>query len=433
MGAPAIPAHPAQGRAPVDADIILVGAGIAGLATCIFLARLGLSIAAFERATVFSEFGAGLQLSPNASRCLRALGVLDALGPTALEPTDLSIHTERSGRTLATLPLMAMAKTLGAPYCLAHRADLHAALLARARTTPGITLHLGHTLRTLKQSHEGVVLGFEDCTQPEDGLPKPVRVARGKLALGADGLHSMMGRLLFGEAAMALRFGGNLAFRALLPADKAPAFAKAPRVHLWLGQGSHLVHYPLRGGSLINLVFILAVKYPYDDASRQGDDFATRASAPVEAFQDYAPAVAAMLHSADRWRMWPLYRRAPLATYHLGRCALLGDAAHPTLPFLAQGAAMALEDGAVLSTVLSQTLRANKPERELSAALAAFSCARLARTQAIVRAASRMEHVYHASGLLAAARNATLAVSKGKTLLARQDWIYGFDALEPVE
>ena len=405
----------------VIADVVIAGGGIAGLTTALLLAKQGFTIALFEQAPAFSEVGAGLQLSPNATRILRGLDLLPQVKAVALEPDTLIVRTGHSGQILTRLPLKARAKLWDAPYYVTHRADLLQVLLTRAKTMPNIRLYTGHRLASANQSRRDVTFEFASL----DGA-RLNGEASGKIGLGADGLRSRLADVMFGDAQTAPIFSGKIAYRTTIPASIAPAFAKSADVTLWLGAKTHCVHYPLEHSlqqahdtnGLINLVVI--VDGAAQDLLDDWDNAATAKTLSTR-LQNFAPEFHDLLQRASAWRAWPLYHRQPLPSYHHGRFALLGDAAHPMLPHLAQGAAQAIEDAHGLALCLTN---ADEP----ALALLAYNKARYQHTQAIVKAAQKQGAIYHLSGAAALARNTLLRLGNPQALLARYDWIYSFGA-----
>jgi salicylate hydroxylase len=387
--------------------IAIAGAGIGGLSAALALAGRGFHVALFDKAARLEETGAGIQLSPNATRVLDGLGLREPLRASVVAPDGVVIKTAQNAE-LARLPLGPAAEArYGSPYWMIHRGDLQAALLGAALAHPGITLTLGAAV--------------DGCAACANGVA--VQVLRGErleelkaaALIGADGLWSRV-RALVGEP-NAARFARRTAWRALALADAvSPAF-RAPAIHLWLGSGSHLVHYPVKAGAMINIVAIAADAQPSHGWST--------AAAPEEVLERFpAEAWAApardLLALPERWLKWPLYDRSPRPHRGRGAVTLIGDAAHPMLPFLAQGAAMAIEDAAVLGASLAAT-----PD-DAPAALRRYEQARGARTARVQRAARRNDTVYHLPWPASAARDLAMGAMGNDRLLAHYDWIYGW-------
>jgi salicylate hydroxylase len=387
--------------------IAIAGAGIGGLTAALALAARGFRVALFDKAARLEETGAGIQLSPNATRVLDGLGLRERLLASVVAPDAVVIRTAH-GAEVARLPLgPAAEQRYGAPYWMIHRGDLQAALLGAALAHPGITLTLGAAV--------------DDCAATAGGVT--VQVLRGEILeeiaaaalIGADGLWSRV-RALTGETDPA-RFARRTAWRALVLADAvAPAF-RAPAIHLWLGHGSHLVHYPVKAGAMINIVAIAADAQPSHGWSTAAmpDEVLTRFSSEA-----WARPARDLLALPERWLKWPLYDRPPRPHRGRGAVTLLGDAAHPMLPFLAQGAAMAIEDAAVLAASLAAT-----PD-DAPAALRRYERARAARTAKVQRAARRNDTVYHLPWPASVARDLAMGAMGNDRLLAQFDWIYGW-------
>jgi 2-polyprenyl-6-methoxyphenol hydroxylase-like FAD-dependent oxidoreductase len=387
--------------------IAIAGAGIGGLTAALALATRGFRVALFDKAARLEETGAGIQLSPNATRVLNALGLRDRLMASVVAPDAVIIKTAQNAE-LARLPLgPAAEKRYGAPYWMIHRGDLQAALLGSALAHPGITLTLA--------------AGVDDCAVSPGGVT--LQVLRGETVeeidaaalIGADGLWSRV-RAIAGEADAA-RFARRTAWRALVLADAVPPAFRAPAIHLWLGHGSHLVHYAVKGGAMINIVAIAGDAQPSHGWSTAAapDEVLARFSS-----ESWARPARDLMALPERWLKWPLYDRPPRPQRGRGAVTLLGDAAHPMLPFLAQGAAMAIEDAAVLAGALAAV-----PD-DAPAALRRYEQARAARTARVWRAARRNDTVYHLPWPASAARNFAMGRMGSERLLAHYDWIYGW-------
>jgi 2-polyprenyl-6-methoxyphenol hydroxylase-like FAD-dependent oxidoreductase len=398
---------------PSSRPVIIAGAGIGGLTAALAIAQRGLRVVVFDQAGRLEEAGAGIQLSPNASRVLLALGLGQRLRRHAVVPEELRVMTTESARVLARAPLgAAAAQRYGAPYWVIHRGDLQAALVEAARAHPDIALHLGAQVDDFAPDGEGVTVAVLASGQPASH--------RGLALIAADGLWSRL-RARLGHRD-APRFARHTAWRALADADAVDADLRAPAVNLWLGGDAHLVHYPVRGGSLVNVVAIVRDDWREPGWSATGE----RAEILARYGAGTWPAAArAILAVPQHWHKWALYDRAPLAAW--GRAAwgrgavtLLGDAAHPMLPYLAQGAAMAIEDAAVVARVL--------PERrdDPAGALRSYERQRRGRTARAQRAARHNGTIYHLTGAAALLRRLALAAMGGRRLLTRYDWLYGW-------
>ena len=406
-----------------SAPIIIAGAGIGGLTAALALARKGFRVEIFEREPNLDEIGAGIQLSPNASRVLISLGLADRLTPHIVSPSEIRIETGTGG-ALARIPIGDLAeKSYGAPYWVIHRADLQSVLLDAVHARPEITLALNADLDEFSNTSDGITArGWRDREdfseyEPTDGHAFE---ARGLALIGADGLGSIMRHRIFNPSSILAdtdpRYSGRTAWRASVSSADVAAALRAPIVRLWLGPRAHLVLYPIRSGTATNIVAITS-----DNRSRTG--WAEPNGNPEEVLahfpeSDWSQAIRDLLAVPDIWSRWPLFDRPPIPRWCSGAATLLGDAAHPMLPFLAQGAAMAIEDAAVLADCLHAS------PNEVERALHRYERRRQPRTARAQRAARRNGLIYHLSGPAAAVRNYILRKMSGEPLLARFDWLY---------
>lgn len=356
--------------------IIIIGAGIGGLTLANLLLRQGIDTLVCEQSSSLSEVGAGIQLSPNAIKVLRVLGLENRLRATAFAPEAFTGWDWRSGRQIYRTPIHPLYETrYGAPYLHVHRADLQHALAAQL---PSTTLKLGTRLTGLRQEAGRVYLDFHD-TEPLEA----------DLVVGADGIHSVVRAALFGDAKA--RFTGNMCWRgvvrtAMLPPDLIP-----PTASNWLGPHGHVVHYYLRGGELVNFVAVREI------AQWSAESWTTRSSRAVllQAFSGWHPRVRTLFGQADKLYEWGLFDRDPLSQWSRDRVTLLGDAAHPMLPFLAQGAAQAMED----AYALADWLRIQGDDPALTLRL--YQDERSARTSRIQLGARARGHSIHLASSLA--------------------------------
>jgi salicylate hydroxylase len=391
--------------------VVIAGAGIGGLTTALSLAQRGFRAVLLDQAERLDEVGAGIQLSPNASRVLIELGLGDRLRTTAVMPYGVRILRARDGAEIARIPLADAQERFGAPYWVIHRGDLQAVLIDAARAQPDITLVLGVRVDRFAVHANGVtVKGVRTRPDPNGS---PGADANGIALIGADGLWSSVLTQL-GDSEPA-RFAHRVAYRAVIPAEMTAASAREPMINLWLGRRCHLVHYPVAGGRLVNVVAIA-------EDGWQDQGWSTH-SAPAEVLARYplgtwSRAARDLIGIPERWLKWALYDRPSSNRWGEGPITLLGDAAHPMLPFLAQGAAMAIEDAAVLAAQLAASPTDPAP------ALRKYEAMRQARTAHMQRAARRTGRLYHYSRPDAFARNLLLRAVGGERLLGHYAWIY---------
>ena len=328
--------------------IIVAGAGIGGLTASLALARQGFRVIILEKAERLEEAGAGLQVSPNASRVLIDLGLQPKLAPRAVTPDAISIISARSGGELARLPLgEAAAFRAGAPYWVLHRADLQAALQAQVGENPDIELRLGCQFEDVVTHAKGMTV------VQRSGMTRQNEQA---LALiGADGIWSTVRQHLFPQSQP--QFSGLIAWRGTLDAKQLPREFTSRRVQLWMGPNAHLVAYPISGGRLINVVAVVPGTWNRPGWSAAGDAIEIK---NIFASSRWPGTARMMIGAIDDWRKWALFT-VPEGEWTDGAIALIGDAAHAMLPFAAQGAGMAIEDAAVLAKCLGEGMT-DKPQ-----------------------------------------------------------------------
>jgi salicylate hydroxylase len=383
--------------------IIIAGAGIGGLTCALALIRRGFRVGVLEQAEALEPVGAGIQLFPNATRILIDLGLADRLAPAVVAPQEIRVLRGRNAREIVRADLRAVPFRYGAPYWVVHRGDLQAALVEALRASPDGALNLGRRVEDFAVHAHGVTAQTRAAGGQRD--------EHGMALVGADGLWSRI-RSRLGDAATA-QFCGRTAWRATLAAERVPAELRAPDVSLWLGPDAHLVHYPIRGGGALNIVAIVRDDWQSPEWNEPGD----RAEILAK-FAGWAAEPRALLASADAWSKWALFERQPLRTWSKGPVTVLGDAAHPMLPFLAQGGAMAIEDAAVLADCLARW-----PDGPAQA-FESYEGLRRPRTSRAVRKSRHNGWIYHLSGPAAVARNIVLSQMRGEGLLGRYDWLY---------
>lgn len=399
----------------MDNRAVIAGGGIGGLAAALALARIGWTVTVLERRPQWSEAGAGIQLSPNGTAVLERLGVASRLAAAAGRPTAIVVRDGVDGRILQTLPLGAWIEARhGAPYWQVHRRDLQAALLAAVVAEPRITVRLGAEVVDAAEVDGGVAVRLLDGS-----------VCQGRFVVGADGIFSGLRRMAPGDPVP--RASGHAAFRTVVPVvtlHREPGISKAidfGATGVWLARHAHVVHYPVRAGRDIAVVVIVTADHQSPEPSHGWSQ--TVAAAEVEAaIASSAPALAAVLGCDRDWRRWQLYECEPLRDWTRGRVVLLGDAAHPTLPFLAQGGSLALEDAWTLARHVGRA----RHDDAIATALAAYGRERAPRTRQVVSQARRNGVVFHLSGAARLARNAAMRIIPGQRVMAGYDWVYGW-------
>jgi salicylate hydroxylase len=394
--------------------IFVAGAGIGGLTAALALAARGFRVVILEKTERLEEAGAGLQLSPNASRVLIDLGLRPRLAGRAVTPDAVSLMSTRSGGEVIRLPLgEAASERAGAPYWVMHRADLQAALQAAVNDHPDIELRLG--------------CQFEDATTHAKGLTVVQRrgmMRQQEVALalvGADGIWSSVRSHLFPQVQP--QFSGLIAWRGTLDATQLPREYTSRRVQLWMGPNAHLVAYPISAARQINIVAVMAGTWNRPGWSAPGDigEIKNVFSAPR-----WPGTARMMIGAVDEWRKWALFTVPAGSEWTKGAIALLGDAAHAMLPFAAQGAGMAIEDAAVLAKCLSETHNESGPS--IPSAMQRYARLRRPRVSRVQRTAQQSGRIYHLAGAAALARDLAIRLMGESRMLARQQWIYDWHA-----
>jgi salicylate hydroxylase len=380
------------------------------LTAALALAAQGFRVVILEKTERLEEAGAGLQLSPNASRVLIALGLQDRLAARAVTPDAISLMSAQSGGEVIRLPLGEEATfRAGAPYWVIHRADLQAALQAHVNDNPDIELRLGCQFEDAVTHAKGLTV------VQRSGMARQQEVA---LALvGADGIWSTVRHHLFPEVQP--QFSGLIAWRGTLDATQLPREHTARRVQLWMGPQAHLVAYPISGAHRINVVAVVPGTWNRPGWSAPGE---TNEIKNAFASTRWPGNARMMIGAVDDWRKWALFTVPDGGGWSKGAIALLGDAAHAMLPFAAQGAGMAIEDAAVLAKCLGEA--AGDSGAGIPEAMKRYAKLRRSRVARVQRAASRNGTIYHLTGPMAFARDLSIKAIGAKRMLARQDWIF---------
>ncbi len=392
---------------------LIAGAGIGGLAAALACSRAGWRVRVFERAPAFNEVGAGIQLGPNVGRVMQSWGLDKALARVAAFPEQLEVRSALTGKALARLRLGKVAvQRYGAPYVTVHRADLHQVLLNAVQAQAGVQLHLNTEVQGFTQTPQDLSLRTR---QNGDVAAGATHEAQGDALMAADGLWSGVREQLLGDGPP--RVTGHLAYRALLHQPTLPERLRSQQITVWLGPRLHVVQYPVRGGDWLNVVAIVQGCVSGD---AQSWDHSSNAAEVRAAFSNTCEPLNDVMQAVSEWRLWVLHDRAPLSgpsEMAQGRVALLGDAAHPMRPYLAQGAGMAMEDAACLGGLLAQS------GQDLPAVLQRYAVLRWQRNARVQARAIRNGEIFHLDGVVRWGRDTALKVL-GERLLD-WPWLYG--------
>ncbi len=386
--------------------ILVAGGGIGGLAVASVLARDGHTVTVLEQAAEFGEIGAGIQLGPNIFKMFDYLGITEAVHQVAYFPPGLGMMDVRTGERVVRVPLGEVSRAAyGFPYGVIYRADLHDVFLAQCRALPNVTLRTRARVASFTQDDHGVVVTLEGG-----------ETLAGAALVGADGLWSRVREAVVGDGKP--RVSGHIAYRAVLKREDVPAHLWDDDVTLWGGEKTHLVTYPLRRGELFNLVAVFHSN-KYDEGWNTFGDTAELG----ERFAHAVPHVKELLGKIETWKMWVLCDREPVKNWTDRRVTLLGDAAHPMLQYLAQGAGQAIEDAVVLREALRFT-RGNVQE-----AFQKYQAARYLRTGRVQLTARFYGDIYHAAGVQRELRNQIFQSGTEAAGFAGLKWMY--DGIDP--
>lgn len=387
---------------------IIAGGGIGGLTAALCLVHFGWDVEVLEQSPELGDVGAGIQLSPNAMKVYAALGLVAALERAAFRPEAISLRMGESGMRLLSSALGKKAEVRwGAPYLHCHRADLINVLQEALAETGAASVSLGQSVQAYRQDGDDV------SVQLASG-----EVRQASVLIGADGIHSVIRAQMLGSDSPV--FTGNVAWRAVVPVARLGQHAPDPAATAWMGRGKHAVTYLLRGGQLANLVAVVE----RDDWTMEGWREPGDKAAALADFDGWHPIVTRLLEETDTLYRWALFDRPPLAQWTDGYVALLGDAAHPMLPFMAQGAAMAIEDAWALAAHLSR----NENKTDALVAYQAVRHKRASTVQAASRANAKTFHQCTLAGQLKTYGPMWLAGHIWPAIgRMRQDWVYGYD------
>lgn len=390
-----------------DDRIVIAGGGIGGLATAIGLANKGIASIVLEKAPQLGEIGAGIQLGPNAFHAFDYLGVGDAARQMAVYIDNLRLMDALSGEEITRIPLDArFRERFRNPYAVVHRGDLHGVFLRACEAHPLVELRVNSGVTGYRQDGSGAEAVLADGS-----------TVRGRALIGADGLWSAIRQQLVGDGAP--RVSGHTTYRSVIPVEEMPEDLRWNAATLWAGPKCHIVHYPLSGWKLFNLVVTYHNDAPEPVAGKPVSHDEVR-----KGFEHVSPVARQIIEKGKDWKLWVLCDRDPVLEWTDGRVALLGDAAHPMLQYFAQGACMAMEDAVCLSEELAAG-------GELEAALGRYRDRRRLRT-ARVQLQSREigQHVYHPAGAHAELRNAVMRARTAEEWYDQIDWLYGSTGLE---
>lgn len=383
--------------------IVIAGAGIAGLTAALAVTAAGYHVVVCERADKLSEIGAGIQISPNAGRVLAQLGLDKAMARASIVPQSIDIRSGESAELIAAITLDTLRRRYAFPYRVIHRADLQSILAKAVELTPSVELVLGATILGTRAQTDGLLVRIGKAGGDSDVIPAAALVA-------ADGVRSSLRETLNG--AREAEPTGRTAWRTLIAADVAGDRLPADRVALWLGPNAHLVHYPVAQGAAVNLVALVEEKWDKPGWSAPGD--------PEQLswqFADWHPSIRALFDLPSSWQRFAMMTVNPADPWVHDRTALIGDAAHAMVPYLAQGAAMAIEDAAVLAAHLYGAT-------DVPAALRAYEAARKPRVMRVWNAAQQTGERYHYTGTMASLRDLALRFGGARLLLGQYGWIY---------
>lgn len=384
--------------------VLVAGGGIGGLAAALALTRRGLPVRVLEQSQQLGEIGAGIQLGPNAFAAFDALGVGPIARGRAVYVDEMVMHDALDETLVGRIPTQeAFLRRFGNPYAVIHRADVHQSLLDGVQASGRIEVATSTCVQRIEQDADGVTV---HDTQG--------RVHRGRFLVGADGVKSAVRRQYVGDEA---RVSGHVVYRAVVDRADFPAELQWNAASIWVGPNCHLVHYPLRGGEQYNVVVTFH--------SRNKEEWSVREGSRAEVqsyFEGICPKARQLIDLPKDWKRWATADREPIGQWVFGRAVLLGDAAHPMLQYLAQGACMALEDAVTLGEALAVT------GDDLGRAFELYQRSRVARTARVVLSAREMGRIYHAKGVERLVRNELWKGRSPERFYDAMEWLYGWTA-----
>ena len=384
--------------------VLVAGGGIGGVAAALALVRQGFAVKVLEQAPQLGEIGAGIQFGPNAFAALDALGIGDKARARAVYTDEMVMHDALDEALVGRIPTgAAFRQRFGNPYAVIHRADVHLSLLEGAQETGRVEVCTATPVQSIEQDAQGVTVH-----DARGGAH------RGLALIGADGVKSAVRQQYVGDEA---RVSGHVVYRAVIDRKDFPADLQWNAASIWVGPNCHLVHYPLRGGEQYNVVVTFH--------SRNKEAWSVREGSREEVqsyFEGICPRARQLIDLPKDWKRWATADREPIAQWTFGRAALLGDAAHPTLQYLAQGACMALED----AVTLGQALRVH--DNDFAKAFAHYQRSRVARTARVVLSAREMGRIFHAKGVERLVRNELWKDRPPERFYDAMEWLYGWTA-----
>jgi salicylate hydroxylase len=390
---------------PESPPVLIVGGGIGGLAAALALARKGIRARVIEQASELKEVGAGIQLGPNVFRMFEVLGLTEAVSRFAVFPENLIMLDAISGEEVTRVPLgEGFRKKFIYPYALIYRPDLLNVLLEACRSCDLIELDTSQKVVAVDERNDGVTARIEGG-----------RSHAGAALIGADGLWSTIRQIVVGDGKPVV--AGHITYRAVLPTSEVPEHLRRWSMTFWAGERVHLVIYPLRGGELYNLVAVF-----HSSRYEEGWDSYGDPAELNERFAKTCEPVRTLLGKIESWRMWVLCDRPPIKDWSRGRMTLLGDAAHPMLQYLAQGACMAIEDAVCLAN------KVEAAQGDFATAFQAYQQARYLRTGRVQIMARIYGEFYHAGGVARELRNMMLSGRTPEQAFESMQWLYGADS-----
>ncbi len=382
--------------------VIVVGGGIGGMAAALALSQLGLRVTILEQTAEIGEIGAGIQLGPNAFAALDALDAGAAARRRAVYTDQLVMMDAIDGREVAHIPVGdAFRQRFGNPYAVIHRADIHLSVYEGVQHAPGVAVHTSTRIERVEVGADGVRV-----------IDTRGGIHEGCALIGADGVHSVVRKALVGDAH---RVSGHVVYRGVVAREDMPDDLRWNAAAIWVGPNSHIVHYPLRGGEQYNLVVTFH--------SREKEEWGVREGSAEEVnsyFTEICERPRRLLSKPTSWKRWSTADRDPVERWGRGRATLLGDAAHPMLQYLAQGACMALED----AVTLRESIRATGGD--LDAAFRLYEGKRIVRTARVVLSAREMGRIYHAKGIERQVRNSLWQGRTPERFYDAMEWLYGW-------